>query len=76
MGRTPGERRLARRERFHSGRWPGDGRTQQTDAEVSAGYTGAFDLELIGPRIDSEGRVEAVRRAADRLGEILHSLGV
>jgi len=58
---------------------PGDGNIpvrRMLDQALSAGYTGAFGLELIGPRIDSEGRVEAVRRAADRLGEILHSLGV
>jgi sugar phosphate isomerase/epimerase len=42
---------------------------------LRAGYTGAFDLELIGPRIDAEGRVQAVRRAADKMGEILRELG-
>lgn len=41
---------------------------------LQAGYTGAFDMELIGPRIDAEGRLTAVRRAADKLGEILRSL--
>ena len=30
---------------------------------LEAGYTGGFDLELIGPRIDAEGRLEATRRA-------------
>ena len=43
---------------------------------LDAGYTGTFDIELIGPRIDAEGRVAAVRRAAENLGGILRSLGV
>ena len=42
---------------------------------LSAGYTGRFDLELLGPRIEKEGRVAAVGRTAQRLGEILQSLG-
>lgn len=42
---------------------------------LDAGYTGAFDLELIGPRIDEEGHLEATRRAADHVGAILRSLG-
>jgi sugar phosphate isomerase/epimerase len=41
---------------------------------LRAGYTGTFDIELIGPRIDAEGRLEAVRRSADILGETLRSL--
>jgi hypothetical protein len=43
---------------------------------LDAGYAGTFDIELIGPRIDREGRVAAVRRAAENLGAILRSLGV
>jgi sugar phosphate isomerase/epimerase len=43
---------------------------------LEAGYRGAFDLELIGPRIDEEGHEEAVRRSAERLGELLTRLGV
>jgi sugar phosphate isomerase/epimerase len=43
---------------------------------LDAGYAGTFDIELIGPRIDGEGRVAAVRRAAENLGAILRSLGV
>ena len=57
---------------------PGDGNIPLKrifDALLSAGYEGAFDLELIGPRIDAEGRREAVRRAGDRVGEMLTSLG-
>jgi sugar phosphate isomerase/epimerase len=42
---------------------------------LEAGYRGAFDLELIGPRIDREGHCEAVRRTAERLGELLVRLG-
>lgn len=57
---------------------PGDGAVPVArilDWLLGAGYTGAFDLELMGPRIDAEGHFEAARRAADRVGEILHSLG-
>jgi sugar phosphate isomerase/epimerase len=38
---------------------------------LDAGYAGCVDLELMGPRIDQAGRVEAVRRSAERVGEIL-----
>jgi len=41
---------------------------------LTAGYANQFDLELIGPRIDAEGRIKAVRRSADRLDEILREL--
>jgi sugar phosphate isomerase/epimerase len=43
---------------------------------LEAGYRGAFDLELIGPRIDAEGHCDAVRRTAERLGGLLIRLGV
>ena len=42
---------------------------------LDAGYRGAFDLELLGPRIDDEGRLDATRRAAEYVGELLHKLG-
>src|SRR5262249_8250322 len=42
---------------------------------LEAGYRGAFDLELIGPRIDAEGHGEAVRRTTERLGDLLTRLG-
>lgn len=42
---------------------------------LEAGYEGPFDLELLGPRIDAEGRVAAVRRAADNVGAMLTALG-
>lgn len=43
---------------------------------LEQGYGGAFDIELVGPRIDAEGHFAATRRAADRLSEILVKLGV
>lgn len=42
---------------------------------LAAGYTGVFDLELLGPRIEAEGARAATARAADRLSEILTRLG-
>lgn len=41
---------------------------------LDAGYAHGFDLELIGPRIEQEGRLQAVRRAAERVGEMLRAL--
>lgn len=41
---------------------------------LAAGYPGAFDLELIGPRIDEEGYANASRRAIDRVGALLDRL--
>jgi sugar phosphate isomerase/epimerase len=57
---------------------PGDGNIPLKrifDWLLSAGYGGAFDLELIGPRIDAEGHLAAARRAADNVGAMLTSLG-
>ena len=57
---------------------PGDGAIPLRrifDWILSTGYDGAFDLELIGPRIDAEGRLEATRRAADNVGNLLAELG-
>jgi sugar phosphate isomerase/epimerase len=57
---------------------PGDGNIpllRIVDWILCAGYAGAFDLELIGPRIDAEGHLEATRRAANQVSEILVSLG-
>jgi sugar phosphate isomerase/epimerase len=56
---------------------PGDGAIpirQLLEWTLRAGYAGTFDIELIGPRIDAEGRLKAVRRSADILGEILREL--
>lgn len=58
---------------------PGDGDMplrRLFDWLLSAGYRGTFDLELLGPRIEEEGALEATRRAADNVSEILRSLGV
>ena len=41
---------------------------------IDAGYDGCFDLELIGPAIESEGYATAIPRAVDRLAELLASL--
>jgi sugar phosphate isomerase/epimerase len=41
---------------------------------LDAGYAGCFDLELIGPAIESEGYETAIPRAVDRLAELLASL--
>lgn len=43
---------------------------------LRAGYAHGFDLELIGPRIDQEGRFEAVDRACKVVTAMLHRLGV
>lgn len=42
---------------------------------LDGGYDGAFDIELLGPRINAEGHIVAARRAAERLSEILVRLG-
>jgi len=57
---------------------PGDG-TIPIEAFVAqalaGGYAQGFDLELIGPRIDAEGRFESARRACDVVGTMLTKLG-
>jgi sugar phosphate isomerase/epimerase len=42
---------------------------------LSAGYRHGFDLELLGPRIDSEGRLDAARRAGGVVTAMLDRLG-
>ena len=42
---------------------------------LDAGYEGAFDLEIMGPRIESEGYRSAVRRGVERVSELLDRLG-
>ncbi len=42
---------------------------------LEGGYDGAFDIELVGPRINAEGHFAATHRAAQRLSEILVKLG-
>ena len=40
-----------------------------------AGYSGCFDLELIGPKIDEEGYEQACTRSVQTLGKMLETLG-
>ena len=42
---------------------------------LDGGYAHGFDLELIGPRIEKEGRFESARRACDVVGAMLNRLG-
>lgn len=42
---------------------------------LAAGYEGAFELELVGPRIDAEGYASAITRSVERLGDLLADLG-
>ena len=42
---------------------------------LDAGYQGAFDLEVLGPRIEAEGYASAVRRSVEHASEILERLG-
>jgi sugar phosphate isomerase/epimerase len=42
---------------------------------LDAGYEGAFDIELVGPRIDEEGYDSAVPRAVARVEELLSGSG-
>ncbi|MFI5511316.1 sugar phosphate isomerase/epimerase family protein [Mycobacterium sp. NPDC051804] len=42
---------------------------------LSGGYEHGFDLELIGPRIEAEGRFEATRRSCETLSAMLERLG-
>lgn len=43
---------------------------------VDAGYSGIFDLEILGPRIETEGYTEAVTRGVRWLSACLDRLGV
>jgi sugar phosphate isomerase/epimerase len=57
---------------------PGDGAIplEAFVAQVLAGgYAHGFDLELIGPRIEAEGRMQSARRACDVVGAMLSRLG-
>lgn len=57
---------------------PGDGDiplARLLDWLLQAGYQGAFELELLGPRIDREGHFEAVHRAVLNLENLLRSVG-
>jgi sugar phosphate isomerase/epimerase len=37
---------------------------------LEAGYSGIFDLEILGPKIDAEGYGSAIRRSLDKLDDI------
>lgn len=57
---------------------PGDGVIPIESVVAQAlkgGYAHGFDLELIGPRIDTEGRLEAARRACAVVGAMLDEMG-
>ncbi len=57
---------------------PGDGAIpiEPFVAQVLAGgYAHGFDLELIGPRIEREGRFEAARRGCETVSTMLERLG-
>jgi sugar phosphate isomerase/epimerase len=41
---------------------------------INAGYCGAFDLEILGPKIENEGYAHAIRRSVARASEILDRL--
>lgn len=43
---------------------------------LEAGYTGDFDIELVGPRIDAEGPRAATARAVQTVSDMLTGLGV
>ena len=42
---------------------------------LAGGYSHGFDLELIGPRIETEGRFEATRRGCEAVAAMLKRLG-
>ena len=42
---------------------------------VSAGYAGAFDLEILGPTIEEEGYRAPIARSLERATEMLDRLG-
>lgn len=57
---------------------PGDGAIPIESFVAQAladGYRFGFDLELLGPRIDAEGRLSAARRACDAVRGMLDRLG-
>ena len=58
---------------------PGDGDialARLLPAIQSLGYTGAFELEMVGPRIEDEGYASAIERGIATLGSILAPTGV
>jgi sugar phosphate isomerase/epimerase len=58
---------------------PGDGDialAQLLPAIQGLGYTGAYELEMVGPRIEAEGYASAIERGIATLGSILAPTGV
>jgi sugar phosphate isomerase/epimerase len=56
---------------------PGDGDVDLArvlGAVLASGYVGAYELELVGPRIEAEGYDSAIRRAVAHLDELLTAL--
>jgi len=41
---------------------------------IDAGYDGAFDVEILGPKIEAEGYLSAIRRSVEHATEILDRL--
>lgn len=57
---------------------PGDGDVPLSlliSEVLEAGYEGPFDLEILGPRIESEGYARAICRSIERTSELLDRLG-
>lgn len=57
---------------------PGDGDVplgRIIGAALDSGYAGAFELELVGPRIESEGYAAAIERGVARLEALLQAVG-
>jgi sugar phosphate isomerase/epimerase len=44
------------------------------EAALDAGYTGCFELEMVGPKIEAEGHEKALRRAVERANELLEEV--
>ncbi|MDT0509816.1 sugar phosphate isomerase/epimerase family protein [Novosphingobium sp. MMS21-SN21R] len=58
---------------------PGDGAIRLErllPAIIDAGYAGYFDLEIIGPRLLTEGVAHGLQRAAAHIGRILDTAGL
>jgi sugar phosphate isomerase/epimerase len=56
---------------------PGDGDLRVDRflrAALEGGYTGPFELEMVGPMIESEGHEPALRRAVERAGDLLEEI--
>jgi len=56
---------------------PGDGDLDIgafVEATLEAGYTGGFELELVGPAIEAEGYAAATRRAVEHMSALLETV--